>query len=81
MCKLDPHGRVISCYPQTTQHIPLLTDGPQRNLLHAALSQTREDGDVTQRDGRNILPRSSESDLTLPVRHDMCSTSFPVQML
>lgn len=82
MCKLDPHGRVISCDPQTTQHIPLLTDGPQRNLLHAALTQTWQDGDVTQGDWRNFLPRSSESDLTLPVKHDMglCHFLFPIEL-
>jgi len=65
------HSRVLCSDPHPAQDIPLLTDGPHWNLLQAALSHTRQDGDVRQGDRRDLLPGAPEADLTLPVRHNI----------
>lgn len=67
---------------QTTQHISLVTEGPDRDLLHHALGQAWHQGDVTQRDGWHLLPRTSQCDLTLPVRRacDYCSAEETTEL-
>lgn len=65
------HRRILGADPQSTQDIPLVTDGPDRDLLHLALGQTRHQGDVTQTDRWDLLPGTSDCDLTLPV-HRTC---------
>lgn len=52
---------------QTTQDISLVTEGPDRDLLHPALGQAWHQRDVTQSDGWDLLPRTSQCSLTLPV--------------
>lgn len=61
-----PHRGVLGTHSQPTQHIPLLADGPDGDLLHLALGQTRHQRDVTQTEGRHLQPRASQRDLTLP---------------
>lgn len=63
-----PHRRVFGADSQTTQDISLVTEGPDGDLLHAALGQAGHQRDVTQADGWDLLPRTSQCDLTLPVR-------------
>lgn len=66
--KLLSHRRVLGADTQTTQDISLVAEGPDGHLLHPALGQARHQRDVSQRDGRDLLPRTSQRDLTLPVR-------------
>ncbi len=62
------HRRGLGADSQTTQDISLVTEGPDRDLLHPALGQAWHQRDVTQWDGWDLLPRTSQRDLTLPVR-------------
>lgn len=62
-----PHRGVLGTGSQATQHIPLLADGPDGDLLHLALGQAGHQGDVTQTEGRYLPPRASHGDLALPV--------------
>lgn len=61
-----PHRRVLGADSQPTQDIPLVTEGPEGDMLHLALGQTWHQRDVTQWDGWDLLPRTSQCDLTLP---------------
>lgn len=61
------HRRVLGAGTQPTQDISLITEGPDGDLLHLALGQTWHQRDVTQGDGWDLLPRTSQCDLTLPV--------------
>ena len=61
------YGRGLCGDPQTAQDVPLVADGPEGHLLMCALSATREDGDVTQGDGRDFQPGARGSQFTLPV--------------
>lgn len=63
---MGPYGRVVSGHTQSTQDVSSLTDGPEGNLLHAALGQAGQDGDVTQWNGRDFLPGTSQLYSTLP---------------
>lgn len=53
------HRRVLRADSQTTQDVSLVTEGPDGDLLHPALSQARHQRDVTQTDGWDLLPRTS----------------------
>lgn len=64
------HGRRQCGDSQSAEHVSLVADRPQRNHVHADLRCTRQDGDVTQGDGRNLLPRSGGRQLTLPVHEE-----------
>lgn len=68
-----PHRGVLGTHSQAAQHIALLADGPDGDLLHLALGQTRHQGDVAQTEGGHLLPRAPQRDLTLPVcgTHDL----------
>lgn len=61
-----PYSGVVSRRAQATQDVSPLADGPQGDLLHAALGQARQDGDVTQRDGRDLHPGAGQLDFALP---------------
>lgn len=75
-----PHRRVFGADSQPTQDISLVTQGPHRDMLHLALSQTRHQRDVTQWDGWYLLPWASHCDLTLPAwktdSFEYCRKSF-----
>lgn len=64
---MGPYSRVFSGHPQSAQHVSSLTDGPEGHLLHAALGQAGEDGDVTQGNRRDCLPWASQLYSALPV--------------
>lgn len=61
------HGGRQGRDSQPAQHVSLVADGPERHHVHAALSRTRQDGHVAQRDGRDLLPGARGAQFALPV--------------
>lgn len=80
--KVVSHRRVLGAHAQATQHVALVADGPDGNLLHPALGQAGHQRDVTQGDGRDLQPRASQGDLAPPAgRAKRCIVScFDLQV-
>lgn len=71
------HRRVVGADAQAAQHVALVADRPDGDLLHPALGQAGHQRDVTQGDGRDLQPGASHGDLATPAGRAKHRQSFP----